>query len=80
MLLVFTVPELTVLMLPVEAVRVVNTAVIALSTLVAKLPVTVRLLAVVLPSVEEPTVKILPNAAIPETVVDPILSAVKAPF
>ena len=57
-----------------------NTAVIAFKMFVAKLPVTVKLDAVVLPSVEEPVEKIFPNAAIPVTVVEPILSAITFPF
>jgi hypothetical protein len=50
----FIVPPLIVLIFPVVAVKVVNTDEIAFKTLVAKLPVTVKLLAVVLAIVDEP--------------------------
>lgn len=53
-MVVFTVPELTVLMFPVLAVKVVNIAVIAFKIFVPKFPVTVKLLAVVLAIVDDP--------------------------
>jgi hypothetical protein len=49
-------------MLPTVAVNVLTTAVTAFRMLVPKFPVTVRLLAVVLPIVEDPdTVRLVPN-------------------
>lgn len=51
----------------------------AFSTLAAKFPVTEILLTVVDPNVDDPVVKIFPNAPIPETVVEPMLSAVTFP-
>ena len=65
-------------MLPVEVVKVLITAVIALNTLVARFPVTDKLEAVVDPKVDEPTVNKLPKAPIPVTVVDPEMRAVTA--
>ena len=64
MLVKFPVPEFRVAILPVEAVRVVNTAVIAFRMLVARLPVTVKLLAVVEASVEEPLTVRLVNSPV----------------
>jgi hypothetical protein len=56
------VPELSVAILPTVAVNVLTTAVTAFRMLVPKFPVTVRLLAVVLPIVEDPdTVRLVPN-------------------
>jgi hypothetical protein len=40
----------------------------------------VRLVTVVLPNVDDPTVKRLPNAPVPVTVVDPAIRAVTAPL
>jgi hypothetical protein len=54
MLVPFIVPPLIVLIFPVEAVIVLNTAVNTFKTLAAKLPVTVTLLAVVEAIVELP--------------------------
>jgi hypothetical protein len=67
-------------MFPVAAKRVANVPVIAFKIFAAKFPVTEILEAVVEPIVDEPIVKIFPNAPIPVTVVEPADSDVAKPF